>query len=128
MVLDQNAKLVIIGNSGSGKSTVAKHIAAATGLPAHDLDLIHWHDDGSKRDEVESKALVERISSAPTWIIEGMYGWLAEVALIEATAPIWTDLIWSECRNGLLERGLRRGMTLKDQENLFAWAADYWNR
>ncbi len=128
MILDRNTRLVIIGNSGSGKSTVATHVAAATGLSTYDFDLIHWHDDGSKRDELESKALVARIAAADSWIVEGVYGWLAEVALVEATALIWTDLCWSECREGLLARGLRRGMTSKNQDDLIVWAENYWSR
>ncbi|WP_053220878.1 hypothetical protein [Methylobacterium indicum] len=60
--------------------------------------------------------------------MEGVYGWLAEVALVRATLLIWLDLSWDECRNGLLARGLRRGMTLNDQKDLLAWAEDYWVR
>jgi len=35
------------------------------------------------------------VSTQPLWIIEGVYGWLAEVALPRATALIWLDLPWS---------------------------------
>ena len=128
MIFDKYTKLVVIGNSGSGKSTVATHVAAATGISAHDLDLIHWHEDGRKRDETESKMLVGQIASKSSWIIEGVYGWLAEVALSEATSLIWTDLCWSECRHGIIQRGLRRGMTFKDQDELIVWAEHYWIR
>lgn len=68
------------------------------------------------------------VATGPSWIIEGVYGWLAEVALERATALVWLDLPWAECRDGLLGRGLRRGMVPDDQEALLAWAAAYWSR
>ena len=60
--------------------------------------------------------------------MEGVYGWLARVALPRATALIWLDLPWEDCRAGLMGRGLRRGMTNGDYATLVNWAADYWTR
>lgn len=119
---------VIIGNSGSGKSTLAERLGAALDRPVHDLDLVHWHPDGRKRDEDEAKARVAGIAATDAWIIEGVYGWLSEVALVRATLLIWLDIPWEACRYGLLARGLRRGMTLDDQRDLLAWAQDYRTR
>jgi adenylate kinase family enzyme len=121
-------KLLIIGNSGSGKSTLSERIAAHTLQPIFDMDLIHWHEDGRKRDDHASRTMLAAVVGEPSWIVEGVYGWLAEIALPRATALIWTDLPWSECQTGLLHRGLRRGMTEVDQANLLAWAEAYRTR
>lgn len=121
-------RLVIIGNSGSGKSTLAARLAAQMPLPVHDLDHTHWLSDGRKREEPQSKALAAQLAAGPAWIIEGVYGWLAEVALHRATGLVWLDLPWPDCRDGLLRRGLRRGMTQGDQTALLAWAEAYWTR
>ena len=121
-------RLLIVGNSGSGKSTLSQRIGRRTSQPVLDLDLIHWHDDGRKRDEGGSKDMVRAVVPSPSWIIEGVYGWLADIAAPRATALVWTDLPWSECRDGLLRRGLRRGMTTGDQEALLSWTEAYWTR
>jgi hypothetical protein len=68
------------------------------------------------------------VSTQPLWIIEGVYGWLADVALPRATALIWLDFPWSLCRAGLLARGPRRGATDRDDVELLKWAETYWNR
>jgi adenylate kinase family enzyme len=128
MLIVPTDRLVVIGNSGSGKSTLAEGISVAARLPVYDLDLIHWQDDGRKREEAASKGLVSELASTDAWIIEGVYGWLAQVALPRATALIWTDIPWAECQDGLTKRGLRRGMTDDDQKSLIAWARDYWSR
>ncbi len=121
-------RLLIIGNSGSGKSTLSERIARRTSQPVLDLDLVHWHEDGQKRDEDVARDRVRANAVEPSWIIEGVYGWLAEIAVVRATALIWVDSPWSECRDGLLRRGLRRGMTRSDQDALLAWAENYWSR
>lgn len=121
-------RFVVIGNSGSGKSSLAKRVGAELLLPVHDLDHTHWYADGRKREETQSKALVSGIAAGSAWVIEGVYGWLAEIALERATALVWLDLPWAECQNGLLCRGLRRGMTQRDQDALLSWASAYWTR
>ena len=128
MVIGAARRLLVIGNSGSGKSTLARQLGKAWGLSICDLDLLHWHDDGSKRDEAEAKTLVATAAAGEAWVIEGVYGWLAAVALARATALIWLDLPWEACQAGLLQRGLRRGMTQADEDALLAWAAAYRTR
>jgi adenylate kinase family enzyme len=123
-------RTVVIGNSGSGKSTLAEAIADLAQIPAIDLDLLHWEEDGygSKRNEDVARRMVLDISNGPRWIIEGAFGWLAEMALPKATALIWLDFPWSLCRAGLLARGLRRGATSHDAAELMNWAEAYWTR
>lgn len=122
------SRWLVIGNSGSGKSTLAERVGAALHLPIYDLDLVHWHTNGRKRDKADAKDRVAEIAAGDGWIIEGVYGWLAEVALPKTDTLIWLDLPWDICRAGLLTRGLRRGMKPSDQDALLAWAQDYWTR
>lgn len=121
-------RTVIIGNGGSGKSTLARQLGARFDVPVTDLDLLHWDDDGRKRDEAIARRLTADTVSAPHWVIEGVYGWLARIALPRATALIWLDLPWSGCRAGLLARGPRRGDSDSDFAELLAWSEAYWTR
>src|SRR6266436_8697460 len=123
-------RTVIIGNSGSGKSTLAEAIASLVHIPVIDLDLLHWEQDGygTKRHEDVARQMAFHVSNQPRWIIEGVFGWLAEVALPKATALVWLDFPWSLCRAGLLARGPRRGATDQDDVELLKWAETYWNR
>jgi hypothetical protein len=103
-------RILIIGNSGAGKSTLAGALASLVRVPVIDLDLLHWAEDGygQKRNEDAARQLTLEVFNQPRWIIECVFGWLAEVALPEATALIWLDCPWSLCRAGLLVRGQRR--------------------
>jgi adenylate kinase family enzyme len=123
-------RTLVIGNSGSGKSSLAEGVAALTHAPIFDLDLIHWKDEGfgAKQDEDVARQKVADLAATERWIIEGVYGWLAEVAVSRATALIWLDISWDVCREGLLARGQRRGGTEADFAELLKWAEAYWDR
>ncbi|MFY9956597.1 hypothetical protein [Bradyrhizobium sp.] len=43
-------------------------------------------------DEDAAKRMVADAAAESKWIIEGVYGWLAELALPRATSLIWLDL------------------------------------
>ncbi|MBV8438394.1 MAG: hypothetical protein JOY95_12870 [Silvibacterium sp.] len=59
-----------------------------THVPVIDLDLLHWEDNRYhiSREEESAKRLVRDAAAGPRWIIEGVYGWLAGVALPKASA------------------------------------------
>ena len=119
-------RTVIIGNSGAGKSAFAEDLSALIHVPVIDLDLLNWEGDGygRKRDDDAARRMTLEVSAQPFWIIEGVYGWLAD----RATALIWLDFQWSLCRAGLLARSPRRGATDQDGVELLKWAETYWNR
>jgi adenylate kinase family enzyme len=123
-------RTVIIGNSGAGKSAVAESLATLIHVPVTDLDLLNWEGDryGRRRGENVARRMTLEVSAQPLWIIEGVYGSLAEVALPRATALIWLDFPWSICRAGLLARDPRRGATDQDAVELLNWAETYWIR
>lgn len=123
-------RTIIIGNSGAGKSTLAAALASVVHVPVVDLDLLHWeeHGYGRKREQDTARQMILDVSSRPHWIIEGVFGWLAEVALPRATALIWLDFPWSLCRAGLLARGPRRGARDEDNAALMKWSEAYWTR
>lgn len=77
-------RIIIFGNSGSGKSSLAKALASRHQAPHLDLDLIAWKTDqpGVRAEPEESRLqLLRFIEGADDWVIEGCYaGLLAEAA------------------------------------------------
>lgn len=122
-------RVVIIGNSGSGKTTLARQLECRVGGRRTDLDHIHWLDQvGTKRGEEDAKSRVIALAAEENWIIEGVFGWLAEVALPRASMLIWLDMSPQVCRNSIATRGPWRDATAEQHAGLLAWAAAYWHR
>jgi len=120
-------RTVIVGNSGSGKSWLAVRLAQVINGAAIDLDAVHWEPGGygRRRDAETARAMVREAAAGERWVIEGVYGWLAQEALLRATALIWLDLPEAECIANLRRRGLRGGGDEESFAALIAWAGEY---
>lgn len=81
-------RILIYGNSGSGKTTMAREMAAEHGLKHLDLDLVAWDAPGERKPLAASVAALEAFFAAnDAWVVEGCYADLVEVAL-----PYCTEL------------------------------------
>ena len=100
-------KTIIIGNAGSGKTWLATRLAAGGGTPIVHLDDLFWEPCGfdKKRSPEEVDRLIEKSKRAPSWIIEGVFGELAERYFSAAEQLIWLDIEWAVCKSRLLARG-----------------------
>lgn len=78
------SRTVILGNSGSGKSTRARALATELACPHLDLDAIAWEPGKIAIERPRDLAVrdIEAFCAATDrWVVEGCYGDLAEVAL-----------------------------------------------
>jgi adenylate kinase family enzyme len=65
-------KIAVFGKPGSGKSTLSRDLASATGIQLHQLDSILYKKNG---EQIDRKAFVEaheNILSSARWIIDGL--------------------------------------------------------
>jgi adenylate kinase family enzyme len=77
-------KILIFGNSGSGKSWHARALAQQHGLAHLDLDTIYWEPGkiAVARPMADVRADLDAFFAAhPSWVAEGCYGDLVEMAL-----------------------------------------------
>ena len=82
-------RLILLGNAGAGKSTMARRLTGSANIPRLSLDEIAW-DEGfprPRRKPLEQSLTLLRqfIRSNDQWIIEGCYGDLVEAALPHCT-------------------------------------------
>ena len=64
-------KIVVFGKPGSGKSTLSKNLALATGLKLYALDSIVYKKNGDLVDRKTYDMEHENILSSDSWIIDG---------------------------------------------------------
>ncbi|MEM9216525.1 MAG: shikimate kinase [Cyanobacteria bacterium P01_F01_bin.150] len=81
-------KIVLLGNAGAGKSTMAKRLIGDRAIARLSLDEIAWDADVQRKPLAESLTLLQSfIDQHNRWIIEGCYG-----DLVEATLPYCDEL------------------------------------
>jgi adenylate kinase family enzyme len=84
-------KVLVFGNSGSGKSTYARGLVDRHALAHLDLDTIVWEPGQiavQRSSDAVAAALGALIDDHANWVIEGCYG-----ELVEATAPHCSELV-----------------------------------
>ncbi len=64
-------KIVVFGKPGSGKSTLSKKLASATGIKLHALDSIVYKKNGDLVDRKTYDEEHENILLSDSWIIDG---------------------------------------------------------
>lgn len=85
-------RVVIFGNAGSGKTTLAGQMAAEGGHAVLSLDAIAFGEGTQRRPETDCVADLQHfIALNDRWIVEGCYATLAEAALRHADGLIFLN-------------------------------------
>ena len=97
-------KIIILGSSGSGKSTFAKSLQQKTGLPLIHLDNVWWKPDRTHipRDEFDRR--LEALLAGDEWIIEGDYSRTWEFRIRACDTVVFLDYPEELCLRGITER------------------------
>ena len=88
----------MIGNSASGKSTLARGLEARHGLTHLDLDVVAWTEDTKRRPlAISQEELLEFRRTTESWVLEGCYADLAELTNAEDVTLLWLDTDLETC-------------------------------
>ena len=113
--IDNIKKIAVFGKPGSGKSTLSKNLAAATGLPLHPLDSIVYKVNGDLVDRETYNKNHDSILSSDHWIIDG-FGPIESFykRLDAADTLVYIDLPYTVCY-WLVTKRLIKGLFVKPE-------------
>ena len=97
-------KIIVLGCSGSGKSTFSRKLAARTGLPLIHLDNIWWRPDQTHITREEFDQKLNEILHDDFWIIDGNYSRTYEERIRACDAIIFLDYSEEVCMDGITRR------------------------
>ncbi|MCX5922134.1 MAG: topology modulation protein [Candidatus Dependentiae bacterium] len=104
MIKPSHRKIVIIGNAGSGKTTLALQIQEKLQLPLYHLDQYQWKPHWEKRDLEEFHAIHNDLLEQEAWIIEGLALKVLRHRVLCADVVIFLDISRSRCIYNVFKR------------------------
>ena len=129
-------RVLVAGASGSGKTTVARRVAAALDLPRVELDAL-FHGPGCVP-RPEFAAEVAALCADERWVTEWQYAEVRELLAARAELVVWLDLSRARVMTQLLRRTVVRRLrreqlwngnvepplrtVLDDPEHILRWA------
>jgi adenylate kinase family enzyme len=130
-------KVLVFGNSGAGKSTYARGLAAKEGLAHLELDSIVWEPGQiAVQRSIDSVTadLWRFIDSHDIWVIEGCYGELVQAASAHCTLLVFLNPGVEACLANNTRRPWEPHKYASRQEQdamlnkLQDWVAGYYQR
>ena len=97
-------RIVVIGCSGSGKSTFSRKLHHLTGNPLYHLDKLYWLPDWELRSTEEQERIQKELVQQGEWIIDGNYQRSLPIRLALADTVFFFDYPRRLC----LYRALKR--------------------
>jgi adenylate kinase family enzyme len=139
-------RVIVIGVTSSGKSTLAEQLSKRFGLNFIELDALHWEPDWHEAPLEIFRARVKRATQAERWIVAGNYSIARDLIWPRAEAVIWLDypfltVLWQLTRRtfhrwwtrellwGTNRERLWTHFKLWSKESLYHWLfRTYWRR
>ncbi|MCR4902387.1 MAG: adenylate kinase [Butyrivibrio sp.] len=97
-------KVLILGCSGSGKSTFAVKLHGLLNLPLYHLDNIWWNEDKTHITREEFDQAIARLVSEDKWIIDGDYSRTYENRIKACDTIFFLDYGQEVCMEGITGR------------------------
>ena len=86
-------RVAVVGNSGSGKTSLARRVASALACDHVELDGIHHQADWTPIDRDEMRAIVSARLASDGWVVDGNYGsFVQDLVFAHADTVVWLDL------------------------------------
>ncbi len=100
-------RIAVIGNAGSGKSTVAQKLQSVLHLPLYHLDQYFWKPGWGQPDRDEYKKIHDELCDRDEWIIEGTNLSLWDHRMERAQALVILKIPRLQCLWRIVKRAIK---------------------
>lgn len=117
-------RISVVGSSATGKSTFARRLADARGIPHVELDELHWGPDWSAATAEELSERIRHATGGDAWVVDGNYqSKIGTLVWDRADTVVWLNPSRGRVAFRSLRRTLRRIVT---REELWSGNREDW--
>ena len=106
-------RIVIVGTSCTGKTTLSKTLERKLGIPAQDIDELHWLPDWKHVTTEELEVKVSDFIKADSWSLTGNYSSVRALIWERVDTVIWLNYPLPFVLLQALKRSLKRIFTIE---------------
>jgi adenylate kinase family enzyme len=112
-------RIVVVGVSGNGKTTLSRRLGARLGLPVTELDALNHQPGWTEASDDDFRRDVEMAVSSPDgWVLDGLYQRkIGDLILRQADTLVWLDQPLALVLWRLVRRAVQDIVTKRDLFN-----------
>ncbi|MAT73101.1 MAG: hypothetical protein CMJ58_26755 [Planctomycetaceae bacterium] len=118
-------RILVVGNSAAGKTTLARDLAARWGYSHVELDSLYWGPNWQPAAEDEFRTRVAAAVAGDSWIVDGNYFTVRELTWPRATALVWLNYSLPVVLRRGIARSVRRVLS---RQELFGGNRESWRQ
>jgi adenylate kinase family enzyme len=97
-------RILVIGNAGAGKSTLARRLGVKFGLPVIHLDSQFWRHGWQIPESQAWRQQVTALVASSEWVMDGNYANTFDIRMPRADTLVWLDYPRDICMRRVLKR------------------------
>jgi adenylate kinase family enzyme len=109
--MELGTRLVVVGTSGSGKTTMAAQLARLLGVDHVELDALQHGPNWEQASEEQLRARAAAATRGDRWVVDGNYSAVREVVWPRATTIVWLDHARHVVMRRVIWRSFARALT-----------------
>ncbi|MGI8554135.1 MAG: adenylate kinase [Dehalococcoidia bacterium] len=142
--LASSRRIVVIGTTGTGKTTMGRQLSRLLDIPHTELDALHWDPNWTEAPVDVFRERVARALQGDAWVVDGNYSKARDIVWRRADTIVWLDyplpvILWRLGRRTFRRLATREQLWNGNRESwrshflsrdsLFLWVFQtYWKR